>query len=57
MPLLSRIGPAGFGPQTALLSLKERWKIMLDNKGYIGTVIMDLSKALDTMNYELGINC
>ena len=57
MPLLSRIGPAGFGPQTALLSLNERWKIMLDNKGYIGTVIMDLSKALDTMNYELGINC
>ena len=28
---------------------------MLD-KGYAGTVLMDLSTALDTINYELGIN-
>ena len=26
---------------------------MLDNKGYAGTVLMDLSKAFDTINYEL----
>ena len=55
MPLFSRIGPAGFSTQTASLSLNERWKIMLD-KGYAGTVLMDLSTALDTINYELGIN-
>ena len=43
----------GFSSQTALLSLIERWKIMLDNKGYAGAVLMDLSKAFDTINYEL----
>ena len=26
---------------------------MLDNKGYAGAVLMDLSKAFDTINYEL----
>ena len=43
----------GFSTQTALLSLIEKWKIMLDNKGYAGAVLMDLSKAFDTINYEL----
>ena len=52
MPLFLSIGPAGFSTQTASLSLNERWKIMLD-KGYAGTVLMDLSTALDTINYEL----
>ena len=42
----------GFSTQTALLSLIERWKIMLDNKRYAGAVLMDLSKAFDTINYE-----
>ena len=35
----------GFSTQTALLSLIERWKITLDNKGYAGAILMDLSKA------------
>ena len=35
----------GFSSQTALLLLTERWKIMVDNKGYAGAVLMDLSKA------------
>ena len=39
--------------QTALLPLIERWKIMLDNKVYGGAVLMDLSKAFNTTNYEL----
>ena len=26
---------------------------MLDNKGYTDTVLMDLTKALNTTNYEL----
>ena len=43
----------GFSTQTVLLWLIERWKIMLYNKGYAGTVLMDLSKAFDTINYEL----
>ena len=26
---------------------------VLDNKGYVGAVLMDLSKAFDTINHEL----
>ena len=43
----------GFSTQTALLSLIEKWKIILDKKGYAGAILMDLSKAFDTINYEL----
>ena len=42
-----------FNVQTALLLLIKKWIIMLDNKGYTGTALMDLSKAFDTINYEL----
>ena len=31
----------------------EKWKESLDNKGYAGAVLMDLSKAFDTINHEL----
>lgn len=37
----------------ALIPLLEKWKQSLDNHGYAGTVIMDLSKAFDTINHEL----
>ena len=43
----------GFSTQQALLSLIETWKKVLDRKGYGGPVLMDLSKAYDTMNYDL----
>ena len=43
----------GFNTQTALLSLIEKWKSMLDKKGFSGAVLMDLSKAFDTINHEL----
>ena len=43
----------GFNTQYALLSLIEKWKNTLDNKGYTGAVLMDLSKAFDTINHEL----
>ena len=43
----------GFNIQCALLSLIEKWKNTLDNKGYTGAVLMDLSKAFDTINHEL----
>jgi len=43
----------GFSTQTALLSLLEKWKITLDKKGYASAVLMDLSKAFDTINHEL----
>ena len=43
----------GFSTQTALTSLIEKWKQILDSKGYGAAVLMDLSKAFDTINHEL----
>ena len=43
----------GFHTQNALLSLIEKRKKELDNKGYAGAILMDLSKALDNINHEL----
>ena len=43
----------GFSTQQALLSLIERWKNTLDQNGYGGAILMDLSKAFDTINYDL----
>ena len=31
----------------------EKWKLCTDNKGFAGGVLMDLSKALDTINHHL----
>ena len=31
----------------------EKWKETLDKNGYAGAILMDLSKAFDTINYEL----
>ena len=39
--------------QNALLALIEKWKKNLDDKGYGGAVLMDLSKAFDTLNHGL----
>ena len=43
----------GFSAQHALLSLKERWKITLDQNGYGGAILMGLSNASDTVNHDL----
>ena len=43
----------GFSTQQALLSLLERWKNVLDKKGYGGAVVMDLSKAFGMLNHDL----
>ena len=43
----------GFNTQYALLSLIEKWKKTLDVNGYTGAILMDLSKAFDTINHEL----
>ena len=42
-----------YSAQYALVSLIERWKKILDSNGYAGAVLMDLSKAFDTLNHEL----
>ena len=43
----------GFNPQHALLSMLEKWRVALDKGGYGGGVLMDLSKAFDTINHDL----
>ena len=39
--------------QTALTMLPENWKKVQGDIGYAGAVLMDLSKAFDTINHEL----
>ena len=43
----------GFSAQHALIRLIEKWRATLDRKGYAGAVLMDLSKAFDTINHDL----
>ena len=43
----------GFSTQTALSSLFEKWKAVLDRKGFSAAILMDLSKAFDTIHHEL----
>ena len=43
----------GFSTQHALLAFIENWKTSSDRKGYAGSILMDLSKAFDTLNNDL----
>ena len=43
----------GFGMQTALTMFPEKRKKVLDDIGYAGAILMDLSKAFNTINHEL----
>ena len=43
----------GFNVQSALILLLEKWRVALDRRGYGGGILMDLSKAFDTLNQEL----
>ena len=43
----------GYNAQHASMSVLEKWRISLDNKGFGGAILMDLSKAFDTLNHEL----
>ena len=43
----------GFSTQTAFPSLIEKWKAVLDRKGFSAAILTDLSKAFDTINHEL----
>ena len=43
----------GFNCQYALLTMIEKWKMSIDNSGFAGGILMDLSKAFDTINHQL----
>ena len=42
-----------FITKMALLYFIEKWNFMLDKKEYVGAILMDLSKAFDTINNKL----
>ena len=43
----------GFNAQHALLTLAENWRKRLANKGFCDAILMDLSKAFDTLDHSL----
>ena len=43
----------GYSAHHALLSMLEKWKVLLDKGGYGGGILMDLSKAFDTLDHDL----
>ena len=42
-----------YSTQTALISMLKKWKSSIDKKGFAGGVLIDLSKAFDTINHLL----
>ena len=43
----------GYNAQHALLSLLDKWHVSLGNKRFGSVILMDLSKAFDTLNHDL----
>ena len=43
----------GYSTQTALVSIIENWKHLLNKIGYAGAISMNLSRVFDTINHEL----
>ena len=43
----------GFSTQQALASLIKKWKAILDKNWYAGELLMNLSKAFETINHDL----
>ena len=42
-----------YNTQNSLLRMIESWKVRLNNGSKVGVIIMDLSKAFDSLNHEL----
>ena len=45
--------PKNHNTQNSLLRMIESWKVRLNNGSKVGVIIMDLSKAFDSLNHEL----
>ena len=45
--------PKSHGTQHSLMTMLEKWKNALDKGEYVCVLFMDLSKAFDTINYDL----
>ena len=43
----------GYSSQYALLAMIEQWKMFVANSSFAGGILMDLSKAFDTINHQL----
>ena len=43
----------GHSTEQCLVVMLETWKIALDEKGYAGAILTDLSKAFDCLNHDL----
>ena len=43
----------GYSTQTAVISMLEKWQLSIKNKGFTDEVLIDLSKAFDTINHLL----
>ena len=43
----------GYSKETALIPMVENLKLPIDNKGFSGRVLIDLSKGFDTINHPL----
>ena len=42
-----------YGTQHSLIAMLEKWKKALDKEENLSAIFMDLSKAFDTINYDL----
>ena len=43
----------GYSTQNAITAMIEKWKASLDKQAYSGAILMDLSKAFDSLNHNL----
>ena len=43
----------GYSTQATVISMLEKWQLSIKNKGFTDEVLIDLSKAFDTINHLL----